>query len=87
MMPNSIEFNKTTLQSVLNVTSYIGNKQENSESNNLQSSNSWSNNQPLIVLGGCVSFVVICVLSSWIINTYLPKRRNKHEILTDELTL
>ena len=55
--------NKTTIKNLLNVTSYIEKKQENIENNDMQLSNSWSNNQPLIVLGGCLSFVssVFCL--------------------------
>ena len=79
--------NKTTIKNLLNVTSYLEKKRENIENNDMQLSNSWSNNQPLMVFGGCLSFVIICVLFSWILNIYLPKRRNKHKILTDELTL
>ena len=56
-MLNAIEFNKTSIENLLNVTSYIEKKQENTENNDIKLSDSRSNNQPIIVLGGCLSFL------------------------------
>ena len=72
-MLNAIEFNKTSIENLLNVTSYIEKKQENTENNDIKLSDSRSNNQPLLVLGGCLSFVIICVLFSWVFNINLLK--------------
>ena len=74
LMLSAIEFNKTMIQNHLNGTSFIGNKQENTKNNDMQFSNSRSNNQPLLVLGGCLSFVIICVLFLFFLNKLAEKK-------------
>ena len=83
-MKSVLQMNKTSFQTIYNTNSQLNNARKNVEIEELQETGDWSNNQPLFILIGCLFIISFCVVLSWFINTYLPRRSSLSEALTNE---
>ena len=81
-MPIALKMNKTTIETT-NLTSQLINPQENVQ-NLKQLIYNWKNNQPLFILSFCLFIIILCTVFSWYFDTYLPRKRNLHQILVNE---